>query len=285
MSIIGHLDAQARFQTACTQGKLHHAWVLQGPSGIGKRALANHLTAQLLGQNDVTTSQIASGAHKDLCALTRDVAGKKRDIPVDDVRKLVSFFHRSAALGGWRVGIVDSLDELNPNGTNALLKTLEEPPAKCVLFLISHGRRALLPTIISRCQALRLSPLTDTETAAVLSQNGVDPSLGTRAAGRPGQALLLAEGEARAAFDASHALLERAKPSAEAKASAIRLAGKSDLAFEGFSQGLLGALATAAEKSPRHAQTWLMVSRLYADALEDSLDKTQTASRMVGALR
>ncbi len=75
-------------------------------------------------------------------------------------------------MGGWRVAIIDAADELNRFGANAILKTLEEPPSRAVLFLISHGEQMLLPTVRSRCRVLRCGPLTETETLQTLAQGG-----------------------------------------------------------------------------------------------------------------
>ena len=107
----------------------------------------------------------------------------------------------TAADGGWRVAIVDAADELNPNGANALLKILEEPPAKSILILVSHAPGRLLPTIRSRCQQLPLMALSVEDTLEVLS--GRHPELGAEEArklavlsdGRPGWgSTLVAEG-------------------------------------------------------------------------------------------
>ena len=96
--------------------------------------------------------------------LLRRAPNEKRDklqtvISVDEVRKMKSFFALSAADGGRRVAIIDSIDEMNTSAANALLKLLEEPPARVTILMISHQPAKLLPTIRSRCRELRLAPL------------------------------------------------------------------------------------------------------------------------------
>jgi DNA polymerase-3 subunit delta' len=118
-----------------------------------------------------------------------------QEIRVGEVRKMRSFFTLSAADGGRRVAIVDSVDEMAPEGANALLKTLEEPPKGAVLILVSHQPARLLPTIRSRCRSLRLSPLAPADLAAALAQAGA-----TVAPGREAALAELAQGSAGAAF-------------------------------------------------------------------------------------
>ncbi|WP_200276863.1 DNA polymerase III subunit delta', partial [Rhodovulum adriaticum] len=122
--------------------------------------------------------------------------GLKTVITVDEVRKLHAFFGLSATEGGRRVVIVDSADEMNPNAANALLKLLEEPPARATLLLVSHQPARLLPTIRSRCRELRLSPLAPPDMAQALAQAGHAPGEGAGAlaelsGGSVGEALRL----------------------------------------------------------------------------------------------
>ena len=80
-------------------------------------------------------------------------------ITVDETRETISFFGSTAAAEGWRVCIVDTVDELNPNAANALLKMLEEPPRQSLFLLISHAPGRVLPTILSRCRSCRYARL------------------------------------------------------------------------------------------------------------------------------
>src|SRR6185503_14487977 len=108
--------------------------------------------------------RIAGQAHSDLLVLVRVINEKTgklfQDIRVDDVRRTVAFFGSTAGEGGWRIGLVDTVDELNKEGANALLKVLEEPPRRALLLLVSHSAARVLPTIRSRCRLLPLRPLT-----------------------------------------------------------------------------------------------------------------------------
>jgi len=121
---------------------------------------------------------IAAGGEGALKVVTRSVDEKtkrlRKQIVVDDIRKLNGFFQMSAADGGRRVVIVDDADLMNPNAANALLKMLEEPPARAIMLLISHRPSGLLPTIRSRCRTLRLGTLSADQMAQALAQSGVD---------------------------------------------------------------------------------------------------------------
>ena len=120
--------------------------------------------------------RIAAGSEPGLVAITRSpnpTTGRMRDqITVDDVRALNKFFGLSSTDGGHRVVIVDAADDMNIQAANALLKLLEEPPARTTLLLISHQPSALLPTIRSRCRSLRLSALSAQDMLAALEQAG-----------------------------------------------------------------------------------------------------------------
>ena len=159
------------FIDALDRGRLHHAWLIVGPEGVGKATFAYRAARRLLGAgresslgplgarpDHPVSRQIIGRAHPDLLALQRDPEDGKarRGIPVDEARSLPDFFSKSPASAPYRVAIIDTADDLNPNAANAVLKTLEEPPERGVLFLISHAPGGLLPTIRSRCRRLRL---------------------------------------------------------------------------------------------------------------------------------
>ena len=194
--LYGHAGAEASFLTAYNTGRLHHGWLISGPSGVGKATLAWRFARFLLaspvpdgGMFDPappTTLNIAPDhpvarrmlalAEGRLFLLRRGLNDKETalsaDIRVDEVRRMKSFFTLSAADGGRRVAIIDSADDMNPPAANALLKLLEEPPANVTLFLISHQPNRLLATIRSRCRELRLAPLPADTLATALSAAG-----------------------------------------------------------------------------------------------------------------
>lgn len=181
----GHAREIEFLTEAIESGKLHHAMIFEGERGIGKATAAFHLANRLLdpasgaiGLVDETTSvfrQIAQGAHPGLLYLTRPKndqgTGFKSAITVDEIRRLQRFFSMTAAgADSWRVVIVDPVNDLNRNAANALLKMLEEPPARALFVLIAHGTGGLLPTIRSRCQILKFAPLSDDEITRVIGE-------------------------------------------------------------------------------------------------------------------
>lgn len=225
-SLVGHGDAEARLLQAALSGKLHHAWLLSGPSGIGKATLAyrfarfllqprgGEATSLTVSRDSTVARQIAAGAHPDLLVVERavDVKNKrlKTEIAVDDARKASQFFSRTAGAGGWRVAIVDTADDLNGESANALLKVIEEPPTKAVFLLVCHRPGSLLPTIRSRCSHLALKPLSIEDTLGVLQdvQPGAEEALRHAAQlslGSPGRAMELIDSKGAKAFEAFQA--------------------------------------------------------------------------------
>jgi DNA polymerase III subunit delta' len=172
VSFYGH-DAQVgEFRAAVATRRLHHAWLLAGPRGIGKAGFAGEMLGALLsGEHDARL--LAAGSHPDVIRLERLTNEKTgtlaRSITVDQVRALRERLTTATALGGRRVVIIDAVDELEGRGgPNALLKSLEEPPASTIFLLISHAPGRLLPTIRSRCRTLAFAPLDDAAMASVL---------------------------------------------------------------------------------------------------------------------
>jgi len=223
----GQEAAEEAFEAARARGRLHHAWLLTGPEGVGKATFAYRAARRLLGAapdpyngvlgSDVehpVSRQVSARSHPDLMVLEREGPdGKPRKvIPVDDARKLAEFFSKSPASAPHRVAIIDAADDLNVNAANAILKTLEEPPPRGVLLMVSHSPGRLLPTIRSRCRRLAFRPLGVEATAEFVSHRAeVNPEealrLATMADGAPGQALSLAATGALAMDDAARELL------------------------------------------------------------------------------
>ena len=298
--LFGHGHAEQRFLDAHAQTRLHHAWLIEGPEGIGKSRFAQRLAAYMLGARghksapldaddaDPVWRACAALSHPDLHYVKRELNDKGKltqDISVDQIRALTQFFTMKPALGGWRIGIIDAIDETNKSGANALLKTLEEPPPKCVLFLINHGREPLLPTIRSRCRVLRLSVLSDEDCQCALEAAGAPQQAGRLAKGRPGRGIRLSTQTALAASDAARALL-RSMPNIPDKLamSALTAAAADDAALEAFRAELFDWLAGRAETHPAAARLWLKQARLLGDAETLNMDKAQVAAKLVAGL-
>jgi DNA polymerase-3 subunit delta' len=220
-------EAQERALTEAMQrGRLHHAWLLTGPEGVGKATFAFRAARRLLGARpdpaygllgsspeDPVSRQVCARAHPDLLVLERATPdGKPRKfIPVDEARELPEFFAKAPATSAYRVAIIDAVDDMNLNAANAVLKTLEEPPERGVLFLVSHAPGRLLPTIRSRCRRLAFQPWGEARARDWLEARGLAPEdagrLARLARGAPGRALFLAAIGALEADRAAHELL------------------------------------------------------------------------------
>jgi len=173
--LIGHEQAESEVLAAWNAQRLPHAILIGGPEGIGKATLAYRIARFVLSNpsrnaesleisnTEPIVRQIVSLSHPDLLVLHRISAEEDKKPPTEisaaEVRRVSKFFGSTAAYGGYRVCVIDSLDELNKYGANSLLKILEEPPAHSLFLLISHSPGRLLATIRSRCQKIQLRPL------------------------------------------------------------------------------------------------------------------------------
>ena len=176
-SLFGHEAAKAEFSEALRSGRLHHAWLLAGPEGVGKATLAYHLARDVLARGEemsdhasVTADhpvfrKVAGLGHPNLLLIRRSWNDKTKRysqwIGVDEVRRLRTFLGHSAGDAGWRVVIVDRADDLNQNAANALLKGLEEPPPRTLFLLVATVEGRIPVTIRSRCRILRVGALGD----------------------------------------------------------------------------------------------------------------------------
>src|ERR1700722_8098356 len=243
--LFGHASAEAALLAAYRSGRIPHAFLIAGPKGIGKATLAYRLARFVLAHPDPAALEIAKAtslavdpdhpvarriaaqAQPDLLILERTFNDKgvlHKQIAVDDIRRTVAFFGSTAGEGGWRVAIVDAVDELTRAGANALLKVREEPPERALLFLVSHSAARVLPTLRSRCRILTLRPLADADVAqAAAAATGVetdDPQVIAAAAAAEGsvaRALSLMDEGALALREQALAMLERL-PALDAKA-------------------------------------------------------------------
>lgn len=210
MNLAGHERAWTQWRAALSSKRMHHGWILAGKRGLGKAAFAMAAARELVATQGVVQPR---GAHPDIIVLTNLPANReeerkrddgkpfqvKRNITVDQIREMQQRLTTRPTLGPNRAIIVDSADDLEKSASNALLKSLEEPPAGSFFLLVAHRPGRLLPTIRSRCRTLSFAPLSDDEIEAVLQREAPQADADTRAAamaasgGSPGVALEFVE--------------------------------------------------------------------------------------------
>ncbi len=235
--LFGHAEATAALREAHASGRLHHAWLIGGPEGVGKATLAYRFARWLLAPAAEhvasgdglavdpagrTARQISAGSHPNLMIIEQAAAeGEKsapKTIPVGTVRRALSFFATTAADAGRRICIIDSVEDLSLAAANALLKPIEEPPSGALILLASHAPQTVLPTIRSRCRKLSLAPLSQDVVGLILASLGpafeaADKTLTDRAAraaeGSVARALALLDPRRLALLDEVSGLLDR----------------------------------------------------------------------------
>lgn len=312
----GHGAAEAAFEAARSRGRLHHAWLLTGPEGVGKATFAYRAARRLLGAPidasygvlgadpaHPVSRQVSARSHPDILVLERvgEDGKPRRVIPVDEARKLSEFFSKSPASAPHRVAIIDAADDLNPNAANAVLKTLEEPPSRGVLLLISHSPGRLLPTIRSRCRRLGFQALPEAEVAGFVrartEANDEDAlRLARMSGGAPGRAWRLSAAGAVAVDDAARELL-RDLPQVD-EAMALSLADKFrgpegatqfNLLFERLSERIHAQTLSRAGEGrgglDRWAQAWETLQRLPREVDAVNLDRADALFTALSELR
>src|SRR6516162_3897587 len=221
--LFGHATVEAALLAAYRVGRMPHGILITGPKGIGKATLAYRIARFVLSHPDSSTRnvqdavsldvdpatpvarRIAAQAQPDLLVIERTVNERgvlRNQIAVDDIRRTVPFFGSTAGEGGWRIAIIDAVDDLNRSGANALLKVVEEPPKRGLLLLVAHSTARVPPTLRSRSRIISLRPLVLEDVAAALAASaGIapeDPDITAAAAGADGSVaralILLDEG-------------------------------------------------------------------------------------------
>ncbi len=321
--LTGHDSAEAALLEAWRASRLHHAWLLHGPRGVGKATLAYRFARFLLaedvaGEADARRGdglaidpaspvfhRIASGGHADLLVLEPDrdpkTGAPKRGIGAENARRVDRFLALKPGEGRWRVVIVDTADAMNRHATNAVLKLLEEPPERVVFLLLSASPARLLPTIRSRCRRLALQPLVAADLGQVLRDRL--PELGAKeravlgrlAKGCPGQALDLAARGGLELQGRLSGLLDELPALDTARLHALgdslaRSGAEADFRTVGeLLADWLAGQAKAAGARRAELETWLglweKVSRLFADTERYSLDRKQVLLTAFAALQ
>ena len=268
---LGDASAESTLLDAYRSGRMHHAWLIGGPKGVGKATLAYRFARFVLAHPDPKSAEVAAAtdlfvaethpafrkvaarAHPNLWVLERpwDEQAKRfrTELTVPEIRRTVGFFGATSGEPGWRIAVVDPADDLNQSSANALLKLLEEPPARSLFLIVSHAPGRALATIRSRCRRLELQPLPPGTIASALAGHGVeDADVALAAALSDGslrQAAVLGAGEGIALYrDLARLLagLPRLDVAA-AHALADRIAGRgNDDAWTAFSDLLGGWL-------------------------------------------
>lgn len=202
-NVVGHYHAKSSLLKAAISKTSPNAWLFSGEKGIGKATLAYHYIGKLLSNNledsweaplppSPAIAKLKAGSHPDVMVIEPGEGAS--EIKVDAVREIGHFLHLTAAETPFRIVIIDSVDDLNTNAANAVLKLLEEPPAQAMMILISHNPHRLLPTIQSRCRKLSLQPLLAEETSKVLTSfidDDMASLVGVLSQGAPGIAMQL----------------------------------------------------------------------------------------------
>jgi DNA polymerase-3 subunit delta' len=323
-TLLGHNDAEAAILEALRTGRMHHAWLITGPEGVGKATLAYRFARRLLAGRPAEDTlalaadtpvfrRVAAGSHADLLTIERGINEKTKrmrtQIAVEDVRKINGFMSLTPAEGGWRVVVVDGAEELNQASANALLKILEEPPSRAILLLVCAAPGRLLPTIRSRCRRLRLTPLADEPMATLLTQYLPTLTVGERgrlitlAEGSPGRAMMLAEDEGlKIALLVDKLLSDLPAVPASRGYEIADFLGRSDTGFSTFMDLVRAGLASAVRESVRGradpdqqrivalrpldawGEVWQGLTRLQDETERFALDKRQAIVAGIGLL-
>jgi DNA polymerase-3 subunit delta' len=317
--LIGHSAAEAELAAALASGRMHHAWLITGPEGVGKATLAFRFARRLLAgtaptlelaPSDPVFRRVAMGTHADLLTIEREFDEKRGrmrgEIVVDDTRVISAFLRLTPAEGGWRVVVIDGAEHMNRNAANAVLKMLEEPPPQAIILLTCAAPGRLLPTIRSRCRRLGLLPLSATDMDRVLATYLPEMAEGDRArlaaisAGSPGRALGLAEERGLLlASLAEEVLVEIPRlPKLRAFEIAEKLGGRAQDDFtpfmtllrDGLADRVRGAARGGAERLltlrplAEWAELWQSLTRIQDETERLNLDRRQALLSSIAML-
>ncbi len=300
--VVGHDGAWQKFMAE----RLPGAVLLHGPRGIGKATFAFDLARKIFIRTgdeapEHVVAQVAAGAYPNLRVLRkapRDTGkGFYTAIRVEEVRGLIEEVRMTRGRAGFRIVIVDSIDDCNASSANALLKILEEPPAETLFVLVSHRPGGLLPTIRSRCRSIALRPLAGDDVRRIIGDVPGAEAAVALAGGIPRRAYeALALGEHKGLASLEGWLRAPGQgASAVYLGIADTLAAERDGAAYGFGrQMLLGwiageataaATARARTRLASANELWEKANALFADADTYNLDARQTLISLFDAVR
>ncbi len=329
--LLGHSEAEQLFLRCWQNNSLHNSWLISGTKGIGKATLAFRLARFILSADENSREKytslevspdspvyklIAGNAHPDFKILQRDYTDTDRKkvvkaiknggqlspdelkelkksafIRVDDVRTINDFLSRRSSGDGWRVVLIDSVDDMNSAAANAVLKILEEPPYKTLMLLISHNPNRLLPTIRSRCSKMELKPLQETEISSLLRR--YRPQLPEKeikkitaiASGSIGKALNYADNDAAGLYDGLCALAAAGKNFKTADVLNFCAAAAADEESYALAQELilkfLGEHAKNTAKVVETADCWSSAVKTFSEVEGLNLDKKQALINII----
>ena len=326
--LIGHDEALNMFLNAYKSNNMHNSWLISGAEGIGKATFAYKIARFLLSaqsQNEASinvaeNSQafrlVASNSHHDLKIIERDFIKTDKDkvikaikegdaldedelknlrksavIKVDEIRTVNEFLSKKSFDGNWRVVIIDCADELNVNAANALLKVLEEPPARSILLLISHNPNKLLPTIKSRCAKINLNPLTEDMVASLLRRYCSDLSeaevkeLAKISSGSIGKAMKYAKNNGLELYHNLESLFFARSDFNVAKALELgSLASKDENVWDLMQElvfKFVSDMIKSGEKIEELSLAWEKISKIFAETYSLNMDKKQAFINVV----
>ncbi len=314
--IVGQDRAVEQFAFAWARRKLHHAWLLAGPKGVGKASFAHSAARRVLADAAGPSSTlpgietaddlpivklVEAGSHPDMRRLERQLNEKTdnlaRNISVDQVRDLGAFLSLTPALSPWRVVIIDTVDDLETSGANALLKILEEPPPNTLFFLVSHAPGRLLPTIRSRCRRLDFQKLDDEAMTSIVERQAPGLTKAERerlvsmSLGSAGRALAFAELDLAKLEDAAVAILRQGDPTNARRSDLASELGKKGAAdrYSAFLDLVPSLIAREARRleagrRERALDAYAKARELTAIAPRVSLDPAATVFQIGGIL-
>ncbi len=321
---VGHSEVEAGVRADLLSERMHHAWLISGARGIGKATLAARIARFLLktaadkknvpagatlaiGEDDKVFRQLAALSHPDFLLLRARAPESGRGqaiIPVEEARRAGDFFSRHAALGGYRVCIVDAADEMNVNAANAFLKLVEEPPAHCLLLLVAHRPMLVPATLRSRCRSVKMNLLSDAAVAEVFTQHFPDMAeeeramLVAMARGAPGRAMQFFTPENLAFYRALEEFFARTAREGVNSAAIHELsetAGSSEAHWRIFLDGLSFHIAAAGRRAAdANAQAdaidcllrlWYKISQISEETARFNMNRSHAALAILMALQ